>query len=191
MARCYRCSILGNERMLPSSVMALCYHIVANKLLWHGQSLVGNRLRVHHAAGGSFWIMMRFDWRISFRTQLVGTKFSGFEEWEMALRREPLINLGMFRRRNLALATLINVLIGYCLFIGLVSIPILVNVHQESVTTLQQAALEVGILLSGLTVPIAIAAIPGGGLSDRIGIRNTVLLGLGISLVGFALIWQM
>ncbi len=104
--------------------------------------------------------------------------------------RDPLVHLGMFRRRNLALAAIINLFIGYCLFIGLVSVPILVNVRQESIATLQQAALEVGILLSGLTVPMAIAAIPGGWLSDRIGIRNTVLLGLGLSLIGFGLIWQ-
>lgn len=104
--------------------------------------------------------------------------------------RDPLIHLNMFRRRNLSLASVLNLLIGYCLFIGLVSVPILVNVRQESVATLQQAALEVGILLSGLTIPMALAAVPGGWLSDRIGLRNTVVIGLVTSLVGFALIWQ-
>ncbi len=103
--------------------------------------------------------------------------------------KDPLINLQMFKRRNLASASVVNLLVGYCLFIGLVSVPILVNIRQENLTTLRQAALEVGILLSALTIPMALAAVPGGWLSDRIGIRNTVLLGLGMSALGFALIW--
>lgn len=103
---------------------------------------------------------------------------------------DPLINLGMFKRRNLAAASVANLLIGYCLFIGLVSVPILVNVRQESVATLGQAALQVGALLSTLTLPMAAAAVPGGWLADRIGVRTTTLIGLGMSMVGFVLVWQ-
>jgi MFS family permease len=104
--------------------------------------------------------------------------------------KDPLIHLNIFRRRNLSLAALINVLVGYCLFIGLVSIPLLVNIRQESTADLRAAALEVGVLLSALTVPMAIAALPGGWLSERIGVRWTVLLGLGLALVGFVVKWQ-
>lgn len=104
--------------------------------------------------------------------------------------RDPLIRLSMFRKRNLSAGAVTNLFVGYCLFIGLVTVPILVNVRQESARTLTQAALEVGLLLSTLTVPMAIAAIPGGWLSERIGYNRTTALGLSISIVGFLLIWQ-
>jgi MFS family permease len=100
--------------------------------------------------------------------------------------KDPLINLAMFARRNLSAASVVNLLVGYCLFIGLVNVPLLVNIRQESTATLTEAALEVGLLLSTLTLPMALAAIPGGWLSERIGIRNTVLGGLVLALVGFA-----
>lgn len=104
--------------------------------------------------------------------------------------RDPLINIRMFRRRNIAAGSITNLFIGYSLFIGLVTVPILVNVRQENVTQLSSAALQVGILLSALTVPMALAAVPGGWLSQRIGYNRTVITGLSISIVGFLLIWQ-
>lgn len=104
--------------------------------------------------------------------------------------RDPLINLRMFRQRNLSAASVVNVIIGYVLFIGLVSVPLLVNIRQESTADLQRAALEVGILLSALTVPMALAALPGGWLSQRVGVRNTLLIGLVLAAFGFFLKWQ-
>lgn len=103
--------------------------------------------------------------------------------------RDPLINLDMFRRRSLSAASITNLIVGYCLFIGLVSVPLLVNIRQDSAATLTQAALEVGILLSALTVPMALVAVPGGWLSDRLGIRFTVITGLVIAGAGFLAIW--
>ena len=104
--------------------------------------------------------------------------------------RDPLINIRMFRRRNIAAGSITNLFIGYCLFIGLVTVPILVNVRQDSVESLDSAALQVGFLLSALTVPMALAAVPGGWLSQRIGYSRTIVAGLSISIVGFLLIWQ-
>jgi len=104
--------------------------------------------------------------------------------------RDPLINLRMFARRNIAAASIVNVLVGYCLFIGLVSVPLFVNIRQESAADLQKAALEVGFLLSTLTIPMALAALPGGWLSQRIGMRTTLLIGLVMAAVGFFLKWQ-
>ncbi len=104
--------------------------------------------------------------------------------------RDPLVNLAMFRRRNLSAGSLVNLFVGFCLVIGLVSVPILVNVRQEDASQLTQAALQVGLLLSTLTVPMALAAIPGGWLSDRIGYRRTTILGLGLAIIGFLLVWQ-
>ncbi len=104
--------------------------------------------------------------------------------------RYPLINLGMFRRRNVSAGALVNLFVGFCLVIGLVSVPILINVRQENTQGLTAAALQVGLLLSTLTIPMALAALPGGWLSDRIGYRLTTVLGLSMALVGFLLVWQ-
>lgn len=102
----------------------------------------------------------------------------------------PLIDIRLFfQRPNIGFGSLTNFFIGYCLFIGLVSVPILVNIRLESSSQLQQAALEVGILLSALTIPMAIATIPGGMLSQRIGNRLAVIIGLVIAAIGFASIW--
>ncbi|MFW5748750.1 MAG: MFS transporter [Chloroflexota bacterium] len=111
-------------------------------------------------------------------------------EQKRSLRvRDPLLDLRMFRRRNIGLGSLTNFFVGYCLFIGLVSVPILINVRIETSADLDRAALEVGLLLSALTVPMAMATIPGGMLSQRIGYSRTIVMGLSISIVGFLLIW--
>ena len=110
--------------------------------------------------------------------------------WVESRADSPLIDLRLFRVPGFAFASLVNLAVGYALFIGLVSVPILVNVRLDSAAGLQAAALEAGLLLSTLTVPMALAALPGGWLSERIGIRAAVLLGLCLALVGFVGIGQ-
>jgi MFS family permease len=44
-------------------------------------------------------------------------------------------------------------------------------------------------MLCALTVPMALAAVPGGSLSERIGARKTTLIGLFLSMIGFISIW--
>lgn len=104
--------------------------------------------------------------------------------------RDPLLNLKLFRQRSLSAGLLVNLFVGFSLVIGLVSVPILVNVRQEDASTLTQAALQVGLLLSALTIPMALAAVPGGWLGDRVGFRATTLLGLGLAVAGYLLLWQ-
>lgn len=104
--------------------------------------------------------------------------------------RDPLFDLHIFRRRNLSAGLATNLFVGFCLMIGLVSVPILVNIRVIDASYLAEAALQVGILLSALTVPMALAAVPGGWLSDRIGYRWTAALGLGLALAGFFAISQ-
>lgn len=112
-----------------------------------------------------------------------------FVLWELRIKY-PLIQIRMFRNRAFSAGAIANLFVGYALFIGLVTVPILVNIRQQDATSLRQAALQVGILLSALTVPMALAAIPGGYLASRIGFRNTTLIGLVIAIFGFLLIWQ-
>ncbi len=104
--------------------------------------------------------------------------------------RDPLFDLRLFRQRNLSSGLATNLFVGCCLMIGLVSVPILVNVRLPDASQLPEAALQVGILLSALTVPMALAAVPGGWLSERIGYRWTTMLGLLLALIGFAAISQ-
>lgn len=104
--------------------------------------------------------------------------------------RDPLFDLRVFRRRALAAGLLTNLFVGFCLMIGLVSVPILVNIRVADASYLAEAALQVGILLSALTVPMALAAIPGGWLSERLGNGVTAGLGLLLALIGFGAIWQ-
>jgi len=102
--------------------------------------------------------------------------------------RYPLFEPALFRRRNLSAGLITNLFVGFSLMIGLVSVPILVNVRVEDATNLAQAALDVGVLLSALTVPMALAAIPGGWLSQRVGYHVVAAGGLLVAALGFALI---
>ncbi len=103
---------------------------------------------------------------------------------------DPLLDLNMFRQRSLSAGSITNLFVGFCLMIGLVSVPILTNIRLEDATQLNEGAKQAGILLSALTVPMALAAVPGGWLGERIGFQKTTLLGLGMAALGFLLIWQ-
>lgn len=108
--------------------------------------------------------------------------------------RDPLVPLKLFRSRNFASASATNLVVGFCLAIGLVSAPLLVNFRVDSPTSdeVQKAAYIAGLLLSGLTVPMALAAIPGGWFSDRFGYRVPTVGGMMLAAIGFAaagLVW--
>lgn len=105
--------------------------------------------------------------------------------------RFPLIPIAMFRQRGLAAGSLTNLVVGFCLMIGLVSVPILVNVRIADASQLSEAAFQVGILLSTLTVPMALAAVVGGWLAQRFGGAITAAAGLISAAVGFLLVWRM
>lgn len=104
--------------------------------------------------------------------------------------KSPLINLHLFRRRNVNMGLIANLLIGYCIFIGLVSVPILINIRLNSIADMQSAALLVGLLLGAMTVPMALATLPGGWLTQKMGYKRTITLGMGISIIGFLWMWQ-
>lgn len=115
--------------------------------------------------------------------------FAGFIVVELRVK-DPLLPIRLFARRSLAAGSLTNLFVGFCLMIGLVSVPILVNVRIADTSQLSVAALEVGILLSALTVPMALAAVVGGWLAERLGGRWIAVGGLALALVGFTLMWQ-
>jgi MFS family permease len=105
--------------------------------------------------------------------------------------RDPILDLKIFANRNLSSASAINLLVGFCIMVALVSVPLFINVAGGADT--MNAALVTGYLLCAFTVPMTLAAIPGGWLSERLGYRTTVLLGLAIGVAGFWLMsrWQL
>jgi MFS family permease len=99
------------------------------------------------------------------------------------LIKDPILNLGIFSTRNVSAANGVNLLVGYCIMVALVSVPLFINIAGASDT--KRAALVTGYLLCAFTVPMALAAVPGGWLSSRLGYRWSVMLGLIVAIVGF------
>jgi MFS family permease len=66
-------------------------------------------------------------------------------------------------------------------------VPLLINLRADnaSANAIALAAERAGILLSALTIPMALAALPGAWLAGRLGYRNTTLGGLGLAAIGF------
>ena len=100
--------------------------------------------------------------------------------------RDPILDLNIFSNRNLSSASAVNLLVGFCIMVALVSVPLFINV--AGATDTMTAALVTGYLLCAFTVPMALAAIPGGWLSEWLGYRSSVILGLIVAIVGF---WMM
>jgi MFS family permease len=100
--------------------------------------------------------------------------------------RDPILDLNIFSNRNLSSASGVNLLVGFCIMVALVSVPLFINVAGAADT--MDAALVSGYLLCAFTVPMALAAIPGGWLAERLGYRSSVILGLIVAIVGF---WMM
>jgi MFS family permease len=99
----------------------------------------------------------------------------------------PLVNLASFFQRNVSVAFLTNLLIGFCIMAGLVSVPLYMNTVPTTLYGLEQgsAALLAGILLSALTIPMALASVVGGRLTERLGLRWTTVLGAVMAAAGF------
>jgi MFS family permease len=97
--------------------------------------------------------------------------------------REPILDLRIFANRNLSAASGVNLLVGFCIMVALVSVPLFINVAGSTDAT--KAALVTGYLLCAFTLPMAFAAIPGGWVAERAGYRRSVVLGLSIAIVGY------
>jgi MFS family permease len=105
--------------------------------------------------------------------------------WRQSRAAEPLLRLSLFRSRNFSAAGLANFLTGFSLFIAIANVPLFINTLVAA--TPAQGAWDSGWMLSALTVPMAVAAIPGGWLTERRGYRATAAMGLLLAILGFAL----
>lgn len=110
--------------------------------------------------------------------------------WRQVRLAHPLVQLSLFRLPNFSPATLANFFIGTSLFIAIANVPLFINTLVAE--NLEQGAWDSGWMLSGLTVPMALASIPGGWLTVRYGYRRPALVGLLLAICGFMLMsrWQ-
>jgi MFS family permease len=111
--------------------------------------------------------------------------FLGLFVYRLARGKDPLIPLALFQRHNFSLASLANFLIGFSLFVAIANVPLFINTLVAR--DLAQGAWDSGWLLSGLTLPMALASIPGGWLTVRYGYRWPALAGLAATITGFSL----
>jgi MFS family permease len=105
--------------------------------------------------------------------------------WRESRAEEPLVSLPLFRDRNFAAANAANLLTGFSLFIAIANVPLFINTLVAE--TPAQGAWDSGWMLSSLTVPMALAAVPGGWLTERRGYRMVAAAGLVLAILGFVL----
>jgi len=107
------------------------------------------------------------------------------------------LELAIFRKAGVVFCLLISALTSFSLFLMLVGLPLLANVNALGSLgigvllpplrdqTLQGAALTAGALLLLYSGALAIATALGARLQERFGTRRTILLGLGVAMIGF------
>jgi EmrB/QacA subfamily drug resistance transporter len=94
--------------------------------------------------------------------------------------RHPMVDLRLFKRRPVAAGFLINALVGGALIVAMVNVPLFTSAVQNG------TALDGGLNLMRLTVGLAIGAVGGGLLSERIGPSKAAMAGLVCAVAGFA-----
>lgn len=104
--------------------------------------------------------------------------------WSQQRREDPLIDLELFRGRNLKAAVAINFLVGAALVIVMVDVPLFVNVVEIDV---ERSAVIAGWVLSALTAAMSAASYAGGRWTERASYRPPILVGLAAALVAFVL----
>ncbi len=102
--------------------------------------------------------------------------------WERRTRL-PIYDPALFKIRNLFTGGAANLLIGCAMFIAIANVPIYIN--SVGTGTLERGAWDSGWLLSALTIPIAVAAIPGGWLTQKYGYKIPALVGIAMAGAGF------
>jgi EmrB/QacA subfamily drug resistance transporter len=117
--------------------------------------------------------------------------------WVERRARDPLLDLALFRQRGTVAASIMNVLIGFVLALAIANVPLFINtrlglLYPTDPDILRRGAWETGLVLSALTLALALLAWPGGRLAGRFGDRLPALIGLGVATVGYLVMsrWQ-
>jgi MFS family permease len=108
--------------------------------------------------------------------------------WWQRHAESPLLDLDLFKLPRYRPASLANFLIGVAMFIAIANVPLFIN--SLIAETVEQGAWESGLMLSSLTVPMALAAVPGGWLADKKGYRLPSMTGLLMAVAGFLVMTQ-
>jgi EmrB/QacA subfamily drug resistance transporter len=97
---------------------------------------------------------------------------------------DPLIDVTLFRGRNLTVAMIINFLVGAGLIIAMVDVPLFVNVVEIDV---ERSAVIAGAVLSALTAAMTITSYAGGLIAERTWYQPPTIVGLSLALAAFLL----
>jgi len=182
--------------MIALALRRIPQHEKASRMDWRGAILVSTALGALTLAfgggsgGSATLIASEAGTRqiIQWPLLLMALIFLLLFIWRQSRAQHPLIGLHLFSRRNFSEASIANMLVGFSLFVAIVSVPLFINtIVAES---LEQGAWDSGWMLSALTVPMAIAAIPGGWLTERFGYRWPSISGMIMAIGGFALMLQ-
>lgn len=124
--------------------------------------------------GWSYWLV----WA------LLGTGvglLSLFALYELRVSRDPVLDLRLFQKYSFALPSLINWLVAMAIFGSFFLLPVFL----ESVRLPHLSATDAGLLLFPQGVASAIAVfLSGQWLYNRLGVRNLILIGAGLLVVG-------
>ena len=164
----------------------------AESLDWTGAILIAlslTALNIGLSAGGELTLSSQgLDQSAAFPAYTVplvllsGTLMLAFL-WVERRSRQPLLRLSLFRQPGVAAASMINFVVGYCVVVGLVNVPLFINTLIARSPA--EGAWVSGWLLSAFTLPMAAAAMPGGWLANRLGYRPPAWLGLILGAAGF------
>jgi MFS family permease len=103
---------------------------------------------------------------------------------------DPLIDLDLLGDQSAIATSVLNLLIGFALAIALAAVPLLINTRvglarMADPDALRDGAWDSGLLLSALTLTMALTAWPGGRLAGRVGPHTPAIFGMVLALAGF------
>ncbi|GIW00952.1 MFS transporter [Roseiflexus sp.] len=117
--------------------------------------------------------------------------------WVERRARDPLLDLTLFQQRGTVAASIMNMLIGFVLALAIANVPLFINtrlglLYPTDPDILRRGAWETGLVLSALTLALALLAWPGGRLAGRFGERLPALIGLAVATAGYLAMsrWQ-
>ena len=116
---------------------------------------------------------------------LPAAAFAVFFVWWQRRAPDPLIDIDLFRRRNLSAAVVINFFVGAALVIAMVDVPIFVNAIELDIG---RSAIIAGWVLSALTASMVVASYAGGRITERSWYRPPVLIGLTAAAIAFIML---
>lgn len=107
-----------------------------------------------------------------------------FALWEWRARF-PIISPTLFRTRSFLIGIAVNFLVGACLIVAVVDVPVTVAllVDQDRISTVS------AYLLAPFTFSMAVLSFLGGVLAERFSERRTASLGLVLVAIGYVALW--